>query len=144
MKKFFTFLFASFSIITTTAQENFDTAIQPGTTVSTYKVNSLFIEHVTSSTTDNESQGAFKKEITIMPNATTKDIKIVFKTDKAADATIVVLDETGKKVLHQASWVSVGNNNINIDNFHILNEGTYTIQLISNNETHTSIFMIWK
>ena len=52
--------------------------------------------------------------------------------------------EMGKKVLHQTTKIEEGNNSINIDNFHSLNEGNYTIQLINNNETHSTKFLIWK
>ena len=79
-----------------------------------------------------------------MPNAATKDIKIILVKDKATEATIEVIDENGKKVLQQSAQLTAGNNNINIDNFHSLNEGTYTIKLISNNETQTSKFLFWK
>ena len=79
-----------------------------------------------------------------MPNAATKDIKIILVNDKATEATIEVIDENGKKVLQQSAQLTAGNNNINIDNFQSLNEGTYTIKLISNNETQTSKFLFWK
>jgi hypothetical protein len=144
MKKIFTFLFASFAIISANAQKNFDTALQSTAAVSATKVNSLFTEPASTLPTDNILQGTVKRDIIIMPNTATKDIKIVFTTDKAADATIVVLDENGKQVLHQDAKLSIGKNNLNIDNVRSLNEGTYTIQLISNNETHTSTFMMWK
>jgi hypothetical protein len=126
MKKISTILFAFFAIITVNAKGNFD--------------NSLVSKLVTPG---NTYQGIVKKGITIMPNAETKDIKVIFKADKEAKATIVVLDEAGKKVLNQDALLNSGNNNINVNNFHTLNEGTYTIQLISNNETYTSKFMIW-
>ena len=127
MKKISTILFALFAIITVNAKGYFD--------------NSLVSKYVIPGST---YRGIVKKGITIMPNAETKDIKVVFKADKEAKAIIVVLDEAGKKVLNQDALLNSGNNNINIDNFHTLNEGTYTIQLISNNETYTSTFMIWK
>lgn len=144
MKTILTFLFASFAIIPANAQGNFDTAIQSGSIASAEKVNSLFTDQNTTSAIVGTWQGTLKKGITIMPNAATKDVKIIFKTDKVAAGTIIVLDENGKKVLHQDAQIAEGNNNINIDNFHTLNDGTYTIQLISNNETYTSTFMIWK
>lgn len=144
MKSILTILLASFTITSVIAQQNFDTAIQPAINASTAKVNSLFTDQAIFSTTNNQSYRNLKKGITIMPNAATHDVKIIFKTDKSAAAKIIVLDESGKNVLQQNAQIAEGDNNINIDNFHSLNDGTYTIQLISNNETYTSTFIIWK
>jgi phage-related protein len=125
MKTILITLFAVISIISVNAQGNFDVASQTSS-VSSY------------------THGIEKKGITIMPNASTNDVKVIFTTDKANTGTVVVLDETGKKVLQQQAAIVAGKNSINIDDFHKLNEGTYTIQLTSNNETYTSSFMIWK
>lgn len=143
MKSILTTLFLSFVIISINAQENSDVAVQLGTNVYNAK-NSLRIKNATFVTSDNIPRSDIKKGIIILPNAATQDVKIIFKTDKAASAKIIVLDENGKKVLHQDTQIAEGNNNINIDNFHTLNDGTYTIQLISNSKTYTSAFMIWK
>ncbi|MDN3659048.1 T9SS type A sorting domain-containing protein [Ferruginibacter paludis] len=125
MKTIFTTLFAVIAIISVNAKGNFDVAIHTSS-VSSY------------------TNGIEKKGITIMPNASTNDVKVIFTSDKAATGKVIVLDETGKKVLQQNATIAAGKNSINIDDFHKLNEGTYTIQLISNNETYTSSFMIWK
>ncbi len=144
MKKILTFLFASFTIISVRAQENTDIAIQQSATVSSYNTNSLVTESVTKSTSESKFEGTAKKGMSIMPNAATKDIKIILIKDKATEATIEVIDENGKKVLQQSTQLTAGNNNINVENFHSLNEGTYTIKLIANNETQTSKFLFWK
>lgn len=125
MKTIFTTLFAVIAIISVNAKGNFDVAIH-------------------TSSVSGYTNGIEKKGITIMPNASTNDVKVIFTSDKAATGKVVVLDETGKKVLQQNATIAAGKNSINIDDFHKLNEGTYTIQLISNNETYTSSFMIWK
>jgi hypothetical protein len=125
MKTILTTLIAVISIISVNAQSNSDVAIQ-------------------TSSVSNYTNGIEKKGITIMPNASTNDVKVIFTTDKASKGAVVVLDETGKKVLQQQAVIVVGKNSINIDDFHKLNEGTYTIQLISNNQTYSSSFMIWK
>jgi phage-related protein len=125
MKTILTTLFAVISIICVNAQGNFDVASQ-------------------TSSVSNYTHVIEKKGIKIMPNALTNDVKVIFTTDKANTGTVVVLDETGKKVLQQQAAIVAGKNSINIDDFHKLNEGTYTIQLTSNNETYTSSFMIWK
>ena len=144
MKKILTFLFALIAMITVKAQTNSDVAIQKGVTTTGYKTASLLTEPATISISDNISEGTAKKGLSIMPNAATKDIKIILVNDKATGATIEVIDENGKKVLQQSAQLIAGNNNINIDNFHSLNEGTYTIKLISNNEIQTSKFLFWK
>jgi len=144
MKKILTFLFALIAMITVKAQTNSDVAIQKGVTTTGYKTASLLTEPATISISDNISEGTAKKGLSIMPNAVTKDIKIILVKDQATEATIEVIDENGKKVLQQSAQLIAGNNNINIDNFHSLNEGTYTIKLISNNETRTSKFLFWK
>jgi len=144
MKKILTFLFASIALINVKAQTASDVAIQQSTTKTVYKTAGLLTEPVTTSISDNKSAGTAKKGLSIMPNAATKDIKIVLVKDKAMEATIEVIDENGKKVLQQSTQLTAGNNNINIDNFHSLNEGTYTIKLVSNNETQTSKFLFWK
>lgn len=141
MKKILTFLFASFTIISVRAQENTDIAIQHSATVSNYNTTSLVTEPATNSTLESKFA---KKGMSIMPNAATKDIKIILVKDKATAATIEVIDENGKKVLQQSTQLTAGNNNINVDNFHSLDEGTYTIKLIANNETQTSKFLFWK
>ncbi len=144
MKKILTFLFASLAIISVKAQKNADIAVQQSTVASEFKTNSLVTEPTATFVSDNKLQGTAKKGLSIMPNAATGDIKIIFSTFQTADAKIEVIDEKGKKILGQSAALTAGTNSINVDNFHSLNEGTYTIQLTSNNETHTSKFLYWK
>ncbi len=84
------------------------------------------------------------KSLKLMPNARTNDIQIIFKEEKATEAIVTVTDENGKTVLEKKTNLSAGANTINVDNFHTLNEGTYTIQLACNNEMHSSKFIVWK
>ena len=144
MKKILTLLVASIAIISVKAQKNADIAIQQSTVASDYKTKSLVTEPTATNVSDNKLPATAKKGLSIMPNAATQDIKIIFSTYQSANATIEVIDENGKKVLGQSATLTAGSNSINIDNFHSLNEGTYTIQLISNNETQTSKFLYWK
>lgn len=119
MKTILSFLIASFVFITITAKGN--------SVNDTKAISSITI----------------KDDLTILPNAATNDVKISFNAPAVGDALIMVLDENGKKVLQQTAKINIGNNSINIDNFHTLNEGNYTIQLIINNKTHSSKFLIW-
>ena len=120
MKKILSILIASITLITVTIRGNSVNEIQ------TFSATFL------------------KNELTIMPDAATKDVKIIFKAAASGDAMITILDENGKKVLQQTTKIEKGNNNINIDNFHSLDEGNYTIQLINNNEAYSTKFLIWK
>ena len=120
MKKILSILIASITLITVTVRGNSVNDIQ------TFSATFL------------------KNDLTIMPDAATKDVKIIFKAAASGDAMITILDENGKKVLQQTTKIEEGNNNINIDNFHSLNEGNYTIQLINNNEAYSTKFLIWK
>ena len=120
MKKILSILIVSFVLITTTVRAN--------------SVNHAQIF----------SFSFLMNDLAVMPNAATKDIKIIFKSAASGNGVIEVLDENGKKVLQQTAKIEAGNNDINIDNFHSLNEGNYTIQLITNNETHSAKFLIWK
>jgi hypothetical protein len=144
MKTILTILSALFTFVSVDAQGNFDTAIQTTSATSGNKVNSMSSEQTLLSSAVNNFDFTDKKGISIMPNGVTNDVKIVFKTAKAAAGSIEVLDESGKKILQQNVSITAGNNNININDFHKLSEGTYTIQLISDNKTYSSTFMIWK
>jgi hypothetical protein len=129
MKTILTTLFAVSAILSVNAAGNFNTILPTGSSLTVNKTIAVRI---------------VKKRITIMPNAATNDVKIIYTADKAAKGIIIVLDESGKKLLQQDAAIIAGKNNININDFHKLNEGTYSIQLISDNETYTSSFMIWK
>lgn len=120
MKKLLSILVASLALITTTAKANFVSGQQ--TTPFRF----------------------IKNNLTIQPNAATKDIKIIFTAATATEGVIAVIDESGKKVLQQNAKITTGNNSINIDNFHSLHEGNYTIQLTSNNEVRSTRFTVWK
>ena len=144
MKKILTLLVTSITIISVNAQKSTDVAVQQSAVASEYKTSTLVTEPTATNVSDNKLRGTAKKGLSIMPNAATQDIKIIFSIYQAANAKIEVIDENGKKVLGQSAILTAGTNSINIDNFHSLNEGTYTIQLISNNETQTSKFLYWK
>ncbi len=145
MKKLFLLSIASYAVIIVSAQSNFNTISQPPVTIITYQSKSLFAQQNTVTGDINTSfQASAKKAIVVTPAKGTNNIKIVFNADKASNAIITVLDEEGKKVLSQTAWLIEGNNNIIIDNFTSLKEGTYTIEMANNNETYTSTFLLWK
>ena len=146
MKKLLLLSIASYAVITVSAQPNIDTAEQTPVTVITYHAKSLFAQqnNVEGASNTSFQTAPAKKGIWVLPAKGTKNIKVVFNADKAADALITVLDEEGKKVLSQKASLAEGNNNIIIDNFTSLKEGTYTIDMDSNNETYTSTFLLWK
>ena len=141
MKSIAILLFASFVFITIQAQKNFDTVIQ---STATGVIENNLSTGQTSPLPNNFLHQTFSKAITILPEAGTKNIKIVFDSESPKAAAITVLDKDGKKVLHQATHLSAGMNAIDIINFSLLNEGSYSIQLNTNNKTYTSTIIIWK
>lgn len=88
--------------------------------------------------------GDLNKEISIVPDRTSGEAQVRFKSVKAGEASIVVLDETGKIVLQQSNLLSVGINSIPIVNILKLNEGFYTVRLITDSKTYNSRFLLWK
>ena len=85
-----------------------------------------------------------KNGLAVFPNPKTGDIQVSFKAEKAAKATIVVLDESGAIVLKQKVQLVAGKNNFNINNFNDLAEGDYTVCLNTNYGAYSSPFLLWK
>lgn len=85
-----------------------------------------------------------KNGLVVFPNPKTGDIQVSFKAEKAAKATIVVLDESGAIVLKQKVQLVAGKNNFNINNFNDLAEGDYTVCLNTNYGAYSSPFLLWK
>ena len=144
MKTILAILFALFTIVSVSAQRSFDTAIQKNSVSSDNKINNTPSEPTVLSANIDNNRFIDKKGISIMPNAATNDVKIIFKTANATTGSIAVLDESGKNILQQNTLITAGNNNININDFHKLSEGTYTVQLLSDHKTYFSTFMVWK
>lgn len=83
------------------------------------------------------------QRIVLMPNAKTGDIKILFKYDKTATASISVKDEKGKVVLLQEATLQSGKNVINVDHFKDLPAGTYLVALACDQQHYQSTFIRW-
>lgn len=88
--------------------------------------------------------GGKKMEITVGSSRTSGDMHIRFRAKKAGNASIAILDESGKVVLQQSSQVADSVNTIPLKDATALGEGAYTVRLIFNNETYTTRFLIWK
>lgn len=84
------------------------------------------------------------KELSIVPDRESGEMKVRFTADKAANATLEVVDENGKLVLQQTAHLTIGINNVPLVNSMKLKEGVYTLRLVTNNLTYNSRFMIWK
>jgi hypothetical protein len=84
------------------------------------------------------------KELSIVPDRASGEMKVRFKADKASNATFEVLDENGKVVLQQTAQFTTGINNVPIVNSTKLKEGAYTLTLVTNKLTYHSRFLIWK
>ena len=144
MKKIATFFLAIGAFYTVNAQDEFDTAIQ-NQQVKNITTNNLFTTILTTASNTNEATiMPGKKGISLMPSAGSKNIKVLYNSTEAGSAIIEVLDKNGKKLLSQNTTLSIGKNNIVINNFFELNEGNYIIQLISKDTTYTSAFIVWK
>jgi hypothetical protein len=85
-----------------------------------------------------------KKEISIGSNRESGDLELHFTAEKEAEATITILNESGKIVLQQTNQVTNIINTIPLKNATGLAEGVYTLRLISNNKTYITRFLIWK
>lgn len=88
--------------------------------------------------------GGKKNEIRIGSNRATGDMLLRFNAAKAGDASITILNESGKIVLQQTHQLIKHINTIPLQNAIGLSEGSYTIQLVANNKTYSAGFIIWK
>jgi Secretion system C-terminal sorting domain len=115
-------------------------------------ITSVNANHFSNNPIKDQLNGAFpdnafdrgKNALAVFPNPKTGDIQVSFKAEKAAKATIVVLDESGAIVLQQKVQLVAGKNNININNFTELAEGDYTVCLNTNYGAYSSPFLFWK
>jgi len=85
-----------------------------------------------------------KEEIRIESNRKSGDMQLRFTTDKEGEAIITILNEAGKIVLQQTNQVASCINIIPLINAISLAEGSYTVRIISNDETYSTRFLIWK
>ena len=83
-------------------------------------------------------------EMSIVSNRASGEAQVRFKATQNGEAIITVLDEAGKILLKQSSKLSTGVNNIGITNLLTLNEGSYTVRLVTNNQTYSSRLLLWK
>jgi hypothetical protein len=83
-------------------------------------------------------------EMSIVPDRASGEAQVRFKSTKNGEAVITVTNETGKVLLRQSSKFSAGINNIPITNLLTLDEGTYTVRLVTNNQTYSSRLLLWK
>jgi hypothetical protein len=100
-----------------------------------------FTTHSFNSKTNNSDK---KKEISIGSNRESGELQLHFTAGKEGEAIITILNEAGKIILRQTNQVTNSINIIPLKNATGLTEGSYTVHLISNKETYTTRFMIWK
>lgn len=98
----------------------------------------------TTPSTEHSDKGDRNKDLSIMPDRASGEMKARFKATKAAEAKLEVIDEAGKVVLQQTVQLAPGMNDVPLVNSLKLNEGTYTLRLVTNNQTYNSRFLIWK
>ncbi len=85
-----------------------------------------------------------KKGIKIVSSRASGDMQLRFTADKAEKVTIKILNYAGEMVLKQINNVAASSNNIPLKNALELEEGQYTVFLISSSETYSTSFLIWK
>lgn len=84
------------------------------------------------------------KQLKIVSNRKSGDIQLRFTAEKAGLASIKILTEAGEVVLQQTSNASVNVNTVSLKNAMDLKEGLYLVQLVLNNETSNTKFLLWK
>ncbi|MEP7142956.1 MAG: T9SS type A sorting domain-containing protein [Ferruginibacter sp.] len=85
-----------------------------------------------------------KNELRIGSNRESGDMQLYFTAEKEGDAIITILNKSGEIVLQQTNRLTNSNNIIPLKNATALTEGSYTLRLLSNNETYTARFLVWK
>lgn len=88
--------------------------------------------------------GGKKKELSIGSNRASGGMLLRFNAPKAGEVSITILNESGKIVSQQSNHVTKSINTILLKNATGLSEGSYQVQLFSNNETYTTSFFIFK
>ncbi len=83
-------------------------------------------------------------DIKIGSNGKTSTIEVRMNSKKATAATITILNAQGVVVSTQKANLTRGDNNIALVDIQNLEEGTFTVTLVANNQTHTTQFMNWK
>lgn len=88
--------------------------------------------------------GGKKSQLSIGSSRETGFMQLRFIADKPGEASIIVLNESGKIVLQQMNHVTNSINIIPLNNATLLPGGSYTVRLISNKKTHITSFLIWE
>lgn len=119
-------------------------------TLTVLTIFSLFAQPVFSASGTNDpfgispGNGEKKKAITLGSNRRSGEMLVRFTAKKAGEASITILNEEGKIVLQQTNQLKSSYNAIPLKNAANLADGSYTVQMIANNETFATRFMIWK
>lgn len=136
MKKIATLVLTFSVLFNLYAQNSFDTANV------TKKLSALRSDSITEAS--KNEMVPVKQVISIMPAAGTQSIKVLYTSQISDNAAISIFNEDGKKLISQKASLSIGKNNIVINNFSSLTEGAYLVSLVSNGITYTSSFIVWK
>jgi hypothetical protein len=82
--------------------------------------------------------------LSIVSNGSSGDMQVVFKSSKQGKVKIFVINEAGETVIEQTTEISVSSNTITLKGATSLDEGAYTVNLVSGKETYTKNFLLWK
>lgn len=91
-----------------------------------------------------EKNGTKEKRMAIVSSRAAGQVQVRFLSEKAGEAIITVLNEAGKMMLRQKNQITEGSNTLKINNLLSLNEGFYTITLVSQKDAFSSGFLFWK
>lgn len=84
------------------------------------------------------------QEMTIFPNPSSTNAQLRFKAGAASTATILIYDASGKMIMHQQATILAGNNNVSLNNITQLNEGMYTVKMVTAKAAYSTKLIVWK
>jgi hypothetical protein len=86
----------------------------------------------------NKNKSGNNLDLTILPNPFNSDVQIVFNSEVATPAVIVIKDITGKQIYSFVHQATIGTNAIPAINLESLRAGLYFISIEINGQTQTS------
>jgi len=84
------------------------------------------------------------EKVQIISNGPSGEMHLRFTTAKAGRVKVKILNEAGKMMFKQTYVVTHSINFIPLKKAAILPEGTYTLHVSTDHESHTTSFLIWK
>ena len=92
----------------------------------------------------NYNDSSKDEKVQIISNGPSGEMHLRFTTAKAGRVKVKILNEAGKMMFKQTCVVTHSINFIPLRKAAILPEGTYTLHVSTDHESHTTTFLIWK